>query len=116
MGVIEDKASLIAADMSTSESIKKYAFDPMTVITVVSVLVQVVELLYGCYKDHHQVSQVMQNPGLIERWRLRRVIKEQIGDDEAHAVLGNRMFKSMLNVSKSVTAEEAEAMHNEASH
>lgn len=111
MSIIEDKANAIAADMAKNEEIKKYAFDPLTILTIISILIQVVKLAYECYKDHHQVATVMQNPGLMERWRLRRVIKEKVGDDEVHGVLGGRIFKSMLNVSKTVTAEDAQAMH-----
>jgi len=114
MGLLETKAQAIAADMAADDKVKTYALDPMSILTIVSVLVQVVEFIYECYKDHQQTAQVMQNPGIMARWRLRRIIRDQVNDSQDRRDIRNRLFRSTLNVGKTVTAQEAEQLHAEA--
>jgi len=114
MSIIEEKARAIANDMAGDEPVKVYAIDPFTITTIATVLIEVVKAVYQCYQNREQVANAMQNPGLMERWRLRRIIRDKVDDEEAHGVLGGRMFRSALKVARSVTPEEVEQMHAEA--
>ena len=116
MGIIEQKANQIAADMAQTESIKKYAIDPFTILTIVEILIELVDLYRKCRKAKQETAQSMQDPGMVERWRLRKVIRTKVDDSEAHQILGNRIFQSTLNVGKTVTEDEVGQMYDELDH
>lgn len=113
MSVIERLASDVAADMAQTDKIKVFAIDPFTIGIIVNVITELVKLYMQCRKTPQDTAASMQDPGLIERWRLRRVIRQHVDDDEAHAHLGGNLFKSTLNVAKSVSEVEVEAMFEE---
>lgn len=113
MSVIERLANDVAADMAQHEPIKKFALDPFTISIIINVITELVKLYMNCRKTPQDTAASMQDPGLIERWRLRRIIRQHVDDNEAYDRLGGNLFKSTLNVAKTVSENEVEAMFEE---
>lgn len=113
MSIIREKAHAVAADMAQNEKVKHYAIDPFTISIIITVITELVKLYMNRRKSSQETAASMKDPGLIERWRLRKVIRKHVDDDEAHGILGGRLFKSTLAVSKDVTEEEVAQMFDE---
>lgn len=113
MSVIQDKANAIAADMQQNQAVRHLAIDPFTIMAVVGVIIDLVKLYIQCKKTPQQTAASMQNPGVIERWRLHRVIRHHVDYPEAHAALGQPLFNSTLKVASTVTEDEVNGMYTE---
>lgn len=113
MSVIERLANDVAADMAQHEPIKKVAIDPFTISIIITIISELIKLYQNCNKTPAATAASMQAPGLIERWRLRRVIRKHVDDDEAHQALGGRMFQSTLVVAKGVQESDVQSMFEE---
>lgn len=110
MSIIKDKAMQICVDMEQSKVPKHLALDPMIIIAVVGIIVDVVKAYIECRQNQKQAQTSMANPGLIERWRLRKSIRTHIDDGEVQDAMGIQLFNSSLNISKNITLEDVNQM------
>lgn len=114
MSTIEDKAKLIADDVASNGSdVSEVVFDPFTISVIVTVISELVKLYLACRKTPTETAESMRNPGIVEKWRLRRVIKQHVDHDEAHDMLAQPLFKSTLKVSATLTDDEVAKMMEE---
>jgi hypothetical protein len=113
MDIFESKAQLIAAEMEKAQVEKHIVIDVMMVITIVKVIAAAVQMYKNCQTPPATAADSMRSGGLLERWRLRKVIRAQIDDEEMHAHVGVRMLGSILHVSSTLTDSEVEQMYKE---
>src|ERR1051326_417443 len=112
--IIKDKAQQVCDDMAKNQGIdQKLAFDVMLIIAIIGVIVNLVRLFIECKQSHQQAQAKMANPGLMERWRLRRAIREHVDDGEVQAALASQLFNSSINISSKLKVEEVAAMYDE---
>jgi len=113
MSIIQEKANAIAADMAKNEVEHHVALDPQLIVDIIGVVVGVIQILMQCFMTPKQAQLRMANPGVVEKWRLRRVVRSQLDDDEMNNYVGAKIVQSSINVSKSLTIEEVTAMYEE---
>lgn len=113
MGIIQDKAKAIAEDMHKNEVAHHLAFDPMLILTLVGIVFQLVKAYQECKKTPTQTQASIANPGILEKWRLRRIVKTSIDDHEMYDHVGGKITASTMTVGKSITTEEVQQMYNE---
>jgi len=113
MGIIQDKAHLIAADMEKSQVEHRVAFDPLIIATIIEIIYYLIEIYKDCKQTPQQAAVSMRSGGVLERFRLRRAIRKHIDDPDMHDHIGQRMFGSTLSVAKQVQDDEVSQMYNE---
>jgi hypothetical protein len=113
MGIIQDKAYQIAEDMNRDQVERRLAFDPMLIVTLVSVVTQIFKVYQECKKTPAQAHESIANPGILERWRLKRLIKKELDDDEMHVHVGGKMVKSTMKVGSTLTTGEVQQIYDE---
>jgi len=113
MGVLEDKANAISADMEKSKIEKRVAFDPMMIVTIIGIIVNVIKIYQNCRNTPKEAAASMRSGGILERWRLRKAIRHQINDAEMHDHIGPQLFNSTLLVASKLQDEEVEKMYDE---
>ncbi len=113
MSIIEKLANDVASDMVKTDKLKISVTDPFVISVIIDVITELVKIYERCQKTPEDTVESMKNPGLIERWRLRRVIRKHVDDDEAHNHLGRNLFKSTLHVAKNLNQSDVEEMFEE---
>ena len=52
------------------------ALDPITILMIAGLLVNLIRLAYDCYKDRNKTANIMQKPSLLARMVLVREIRK----------------------------------------
>ena len=52
------------------------ALDPITILMIAGLLVNLIRLAYDCYKDRNKTVNIMQKPSLLARMVLAREIRK----------------------------------------
>ncbi len=113
MSIFEQKAQQIAQGASDKEEVSQVALDPFTIGVIVQILIQAVKLYMECRKNSQETAEAMRSPGVLDRWRLRRLVRENLDHDEAHDLLAGPLFRSTLRVASDVTDEDVGQMYAE---
>ena len=106
-------AKMVAEEMVLAKVARKVAFDPFTILAIVSVIVAVIRLLIECRKKPKEVAQIFKKPELVERWRLRRLIKQILADEEAEKELSKALQKSFFAVGQRLSEKDVEILMKE---
>lgn len=77
-----------------------FGFDPATILIIVNIIVNLVRLLYICYKDSG-VSKQIKNPGRIQRYMIYREVKKSFPKNQVNAV-----YKGVLKACGDLTESE----------
>lgn len=77
-----------------------FGVDPATILIIVNIIVNLVRLLYICYKDSG-VSKQIKNPGRIQRYMLYREIKKNFPKEQREAV-----YKGLLRTCGTLAESE----------
>jgi Tfp pilus assembly protein PilV len=116
MGMIEDKAKLVVEDMARNDAKHK---EPMLAITVIGIIIgiiaDVVQTYLACKQSSQQAAMSMRSGGIVERFRLRRAIRQHLDDPEMHGYVAEDMFHSTLSVAEQLKDEEVSQMYAEVS-
>lgn len=102
MSIIKFKAEKVF-----SETKPTVAFDPMTILTIISVIAEVVKLYRDCKRSPQETAQAMHNPGWLQRLRLRRIVRQNVKNDQ------DLVETALLRQGKDVTSEEVSLMYKE---
>ena len=114
MSVLEAKANQIADDAGQKNGeVSQVALDPFTISVIVQILTSLVKAYMACRKTPEEAAVSMRDPGVLDRWRLRRTVKQHLDHDEAHDLLAGPVFKSTLKVAAGVTDDEVKSMYDE---
>lgn len=113
MTVIEQKAALIAEDVAKKSDVRSLAIDPFTIGIIITIITELVKLYMSCRKEPKSTAASMRHPGIMERWRLRKIVKRHIDDDEVYSYMGKELVRSSLKVASQVTDDEVKAMYDE---
>lgn len=107
MSLLEDKANKIVAEAKGENPV--VFVDPITILTVISVIVQIVKLYQSCKKTPEEVKKSMESPNWIERWRLKRIVRKSIKSNEDV----NGIVNGILKQGKDITVEEIVQLQKE---
>jgi|SRR5579859_2022741 len=112
--IIEQKANQIAADMEKNGVQYEIVVDIMLVLTIISIIVGLIQVYQNCKKTPAQAHQSMIKPGVLEKWRLRKIAKAKIDDPEMYDHINIKLINSIINVGKTLTIEDVQKMYQEA--
>lgn len=113
MGIIQEKANAIAAGMEENNVERRLAFDIAMISTIIGIIQNVIQIFQQCKQTSQQAAVSMRSGGVLERWRLRRVIRAHINDPEMDDHVGSQLFGSALHVSSTLKDEEVSQMYDE---
>jgi len=115
MSILENKANLVCTEMQSSGVDKTIAFDPFIILMIVQIIVSIVEFYFQhCKKTPSLTLSSMQNPGILERWHLRRIIRDHVADAEMNSFISPKLTDAYLKVAKTLTEEDVNQMFEEA--
>lgn len=121
MGVIQDKANAVAEDMAKNEAELMaqsaehgehhvdFAISITVITTIVEIIYNLVKLYQSCKKTPQQAAMSMRSGGVLERFRLRRAIRQHPNLHQYH----DAMFDSTLTVATRVQDNEVGQMYEE---
>lgn len=85
------------------------AFDPSTILVIIQIIQQVMAALKDCKKPASAVAKTAESPGPFQRFKLRRIVREQLDDDGFYRSHGEDIAEAVLHAG--VTLTESEAKH-----
>ncbi len=111
MSLLEDKANLIAGD--AKGEMPTVVFDPMTILAIISVIVQVVKLYQECKKTPTEAKDAMASPDFFHRWRLHRVVRQALSEQHSDETV-SAVVNSTLKQGQTITVDEVTQLYAEA--
>lgn len=124
----EDKVELLAQEvydktMAQIDKSELYGIDPLTIIILIGIMVNVIRVIQECNKD--KTSKLASGEkavllstdikfrafqhGWFTRLRLKRIIKKHLTKDQNNKY-GEAILKSLLDVGKTVKEEQVSAL------
>src|SRR3954469_6302805 len=102
MSIFDDKANAVASELVVRKVDNRVAFDPTIIFLIIGILKEIIKAFQDCKKSSTQVASSAHSIGILERFRLRRMVRQHLNDEEMHSHLGNQLFDSIIEVGKSV--------------
>jgi hypothetical protein len=99
------KVALRINTQANSEN-DKFGIDPLTVITIVNLILTLIKLLNRC-RSEARVNKTIRRPGPIVRLLMRRQIAKEYPSSERKAV-----YNAVLKESKEMSDEELDGIIN----
>lgn len=61
-----------------------FDFDPALILVIVQIVIEIIEQLDECNDEQHaeRIKQIQRRRPLIAMWRLKRIVRSHIGNDE----------------------------------
>lgn len=118
MSTIKEKANLVAGEIAPKVS-KEVAFDPLTLLAIAQVIIGVLTLFNSCFNaatagSTAEILKQMQHPTILQRLRLRRIIKEKLRENNNKKVLVGELIDPLINQARQLTESDVEEMLAEA--
>lgn len=110
MSTIRMKAEQIAAEAGRS---KKLGIDPATIAMLIDIAIKVVTALVNAYREckkkPDEAAASMRSPRLLERRRLKKLVRQHATDE----VSVEKLHQAAIKVAAGVTDAEVEQMYGE---
>lgn len=78
-----------------------HAIEPSTILTIASVIIRIITMIYGCSKSRDYAKRTIKKPGIFARFLMRRAIRKNFPKSERAAV-----YNAMLNVGSQLSEKE----------
>jgi hypothetical protein len=79
------------------------AIDPITILMIAGLLVNLIRLAYDCYKDRNKTVNILQKPSLLARMVLVRQIRKI--SKEYHSNINQKKLKEVI-LNRKISREE----------
>ena len=113
MAVLELAAQRVANTMVSEKVDKKLALDPVTIQVIIEIIIDLITLYQNCRKTPQEALVEWKSLSLLERWKLRRVIKRRVDDEEVYNAIGDKIFNGIKNLGVEATELDAVNMFAE---
>ncbi len=114
MSVIESKAAEVATHMTSESNIpNKVAFDPMTIMAIIGVIVQLVQQVMACINKPKDAADRARQPRLLDHWRVRRLVRQYNWQHPELAKDPNVVADAIVHTGRKVSDVEMEGMYAE---
>lgn len=107
----EEKAEQITEHMVVNEEDRVKCFDPMLIIAIISILIQLFKLWKDCNKTVDEAVEDMINPSIVTRVIVRHVSRNILNNDFNEFV--NKVPKAIFAVGINTNSLEISEMFNE---
>jgi hypothetical protein len=81
MSIIDQMAARVAKRMMGSNSAVCGGpvgfIDPLTLLTIAGLIISFIQMLQGCGASHEDALYRMKNPGILDNWAKRRLIRKR---------------------------------------
>lgn len=88
-----NKSEAIARKITLKLNNNGYSLDPLTIIMIAGLIVNVVKLIYECRKDKQTIAYRLRHPSLLDKLILRRHVGRFCQDKDIDA---RHLFKELL--------------------
>lgn len=78
MNIVNQKANNVSRSLMTFGASETAALDPMTILTIISIIVQIISMLQKCHVQPKEVKPLIQSPGIFMRRVMRNIIRHNI--------------------------------------
>ncbi len=112
MNLIEKKAWALSDELVARGVDKKYAIDPLTILAIIQVLIELVKLMQWCQKTPPSALQIARNPNIVQRWWLKRTALDKLGR-EMYNKIGNQVLDGVKTVAEKSTVDDMIVMYKE---
>jgi hypothetical protein len=106
MKTVESKAKAVATKLGGKLG-HEAAFDPSMILVIIQIIQQVLAAIQACKKPPSAVTKMAESPAPFQRFKLRRIVRDQIDDPDFYAAHGDDITDAVLHVGSTVTADEA---------
>lgn len=126
---VTDVAERVRSRIPQSGGSSVVAFDPMTIIVIISILKELVVLWKACKQPtvtgndwHDKITNarlISANPGFLQRWKLWYLVKRKVNDNgvgliagtgsidtEAQKAMTQQIYDALLEEGKSVSRDD----------
>lgn len=104
---IYEKANVVLGHIKPDENGVKQ-IDPFTIIAIISTLVK----LWKCWKDTKKAVENCNEPSLVNRVQLRRLVKQGLGRDK-YRKYGDDVINGLLALGRTATEEDIKRLIEE---
>ena len=94
---IKDYANLVAQEMSVKSGLSVKAFDPMTIIIIIQIIIALVKMYKAC-KNMPEIS--FAKPGFLERKWIQFTVWRNCSDRELRAPMREAILASMSGLNR----------------
>lgn len=112
MSLLEDKAMQIAGE-AKGDKMVEVAIDPVTIMAIISLIVEVVQMFKNCRKTPAEAKVTMSSPNWLQRWKLRGMVRQEL-KKQGSTDDPNTVLNSVLNHGNSLSAQEVATLYAEA--
>ena len=98
---LRSTANKILAHSKAKLKDDNFGIDPLTIITIISITVKLIQLWYTC-RNREGVYKEMKNPSFLYKLALRREIRKKFSSSEEKSAI----YSSMIDVSKQLSEKE----------
>lgn len=109
MNDIKNFANKVVASATKKE--ENYQFDPILILTVISVIVGIIRLMISCNIFGKDNYDRIQNPGIVDSLMIRKIINEKTPPEFKH--LKDQIKQAVLEESKKMSKESFNSMLQE---
>lgn len=79
---------------SATKNDHKFAFDPLTILTIISIIVGIIRIMISCNIFGRNAYNRIKSPGLIDRTIINRVVSNKLPKEMQH--LKSEIVKSVI--------------------
>lgn len=117
MSILEQKASEVSGYMRDSKEVDgAVAFDPMTILTIISIICSAIQMWQKCGATPSVVAERMKSRSTLTRFHLRCLIREK-GKELPHAErkeFRQSMEAAITKMGSNISVEDVEKLFAEA--
>jgi hypothetical protein len=96
---LADVAGRIAVHANAEN--KKFGIDPLTILTIISIIIRIIAMIYECRKNRDYAKRTIKQPGIFARFLMKRAIRKHFPKDERQAI-----YNAMLAVGPQLSEKE----------
>jgi hypothetical protein len=112
MRTITSKAAAVAQTAQDSFKLPyAAAFDPTAIAAVIGTIVEIIKLLQQCHSTPATALRTVQNPGMLNRIKLRRILRTRMTSQVSAAALS----QAVTHIGATTSANDLVNMWREAS-
>lgn len=113
MKEIENQANQIAGMIVDDGEDEAVFFDLATILLIISIITAVYRLWKECNKKPLEALAEAKNPGIVARWRLRRLVRQNVDDEEFNNRYARKITNNILKYGLSLNEEKIKLSYME---
>lgn len=110
-------AKSIYSDVIKNKEVNIKTFDPFTILTIISIIIQLVKCYMNKKKTTSEVLNMCKKPNMLERLLLRRFIRKAVNEKKDNIVFGanipvfnDELYTQLLSKGRILTVVDIETL------